>query len=760
MDNLFFDNNVSVSVTQNPSLPSEGDDVTFVATAKIDNVTIDSYEYNNPTYFFSYTWLVSENNGVSYKQIGSDTETLTIRQISKEAINYIYKVKVAVIDLNNMLLTEDGDNLTTQYGELLLNNTVSSGINSQTIVSNIPKINVSQDTASKDIINVQSIIDEHKTYDPLIDDTAAAKIYSLYPSTDEIVAGKKIQGDPDVIVPVESIPDPDIEIPSEPQNVRIQAGCSEESTSVCGATITWCKNLPPCNSGEKCVSGDNQATGVSPNYKKGREKFCCGSINRICAYEKALCSNGSYAGSSKCLNSGFVKPRAEPDINWETELNNDCGCKDATKTVTPLTIEERDGLYRISYIGIGGSLIAIISGLLGIELLPVIAVAAGIFVVIGGATGTYLWRRNEALGNEDKMSTANCTDKYTKDVWECIDCAAVTTITGPEGPSLENFEQLPTPTYSCSCRDKNGNSAGGSVTIGRSQCGCHNLISQKCGPVGGSCDCTSSDGTSGTIRFSIPDDKPDDNMVNINSEEFFDCIFVDPIFCAARCEGPLCCGNNSKTVTYRIESSEDSAKCNTSKTLKVAGVPENTIKIEPCNPDSTNDLSIVVVKIIPEMTEDGSGLTLEEAKEQAISTIGNKYGIIVTFKMVKSTVKEQLCTISSSKVLYKYYKSEYSGYEVLPNCKKCKPIYTVSCGDGSYPCDDSSLPCPNMPSQNCKGSEGSTSIIVATISKNDNPSDEDIDNADKGGDTYTTLGGAKSKALLCIGDKPGVICSG
>lgn len=778
MDNLFFDDNISVSISQNPSVPSEGDDIVFTATAKIDNITIESYQYDNPTYFFSYTWLVSEDNGITYKKIGEDIETLTVKRVSKEAINYIYKVKVAVIDLNNILLTEDGDNLTTQYGEILLNNPSTSGNNSQTIINDTPKINISQDATLKDIVNVQSIIDEHKTYDPLIDDTAAAKIYSLYPSIDEIVAGKKTQGDLDVIVPVESIPDPDIEIPTEPQGVRIQTEntCKKEQVvGTCGTTVSWCKNLPPCDRNIKCVGGNGQIAGEFPNYKKNNDKYCCNSITKKCSFQKIKCNvNNEGKGIYETTNCKTFEIFRENRTDFADVLDKDCGCK-GNRSKVQFTIRENaeQGIFAVAAVLTTNGLIELV--LSGVATLGgIIAVAAGGFLLAAGY-GIGLWYKLSADGtNNIYYETSACSDSYSGDSWECMRCGKSQIITSdPDVVNIEGdtkvfpgkqLESIESPNFDCRCYNKSGEFVdGGKLSIGLSDnnCeGCKYVITQKCGPPGGYCSCTSNDSTKKQVKFDIPDDLTENGMIGVNSGEFFDCIFADQTFCGARCDGSLCCGNNNKKVVYTIKSSSDNVKCNASKLLNnIAGVPKDQVKISACDPNSTNDRNIVIISIIPKMSENGKGLTLEEAKEKAMSLIGSKYGVIVIFKMVKNEEKKEVCNIDGNKV-YEYYKTAYDSHKIVENCKKCKPIYKVTCGDGSYACDDSNVPC-KIPNQGCKGQEGSTKIKIATVSKNDDPSDDDIDKADKvGGNTYTTLEAAKSEARRCVGEGPGVICSG
>ena len=84
MDNIIFNDNIEVSITKSPDYPIEGDDVVFTANAYIANVS----DYSIPSnYFFSYTWMESQDGGVTYYKVGQDLEVLTIPSISKSFFN-------------------------------------------------------------------------------------------------------------------------------------------------------------------------------------------------------------------------------------------------------------------------------------------------------------------------------------------------------------------------------------------------------------------------------------------------------------------------------------------------------------------------------------------------------------------------------------------------------------------------------------------------------------------------------------------------
>ena len=93
MDNLIFDDNIKVSIVQTPTSPIDGDDVVFSARISIDNQTGAYHETS--TYFFSYTWLMSNDGGNSFYQIGQDLDTLTINNTLHNVKNVFERKKLA-----------------------------------------------------------------------------------------------------------------------------------------------------------------------------------------------------------------------------------------------------------------------------------------------------------------------------------------------------------------------------------------------------------------------------------------------------------------------------------------------------------------------------------------------------------------------------------------------------------------------------------------------------------------------------------------
>jgi hypothetical protein len=225
MDNLFFDNNIKVSITKSPENPIEGDDVVFTAVVSISQTT-EEYS-NNSTYFFSYTWMESKDGGASYYMVGQDLENLTIPNISKAFFNNLYKVQVALVDLENIILTEDGNNLTTQFGEILIGNNPSTNMAIQSTnnstLSDAPSINANTDITALDIANLNAIIDEAIVYDTTLNDSNKAIVSGGQITIDKTNSNQIINGVAPQQISLEDLPDPEFVIPTSTQNIGIQA---------------------------------------------------------------------------------------------------------------------------------------------------------------------------------------------------------------------------------------------------------------------------------------------------------------------------------------------------------------------------------------------------------------------------------------------------------------------------------------------------------------------------------------------------------
>ena len=246
MDNLIFDDNIKVSIVQTPTSPIDGDDVVFSARISIDNQTGAYHETS--TYFFSYTWLMSNDGGNSFYQIGQDLDTLTINNISPDFFNNVYKVKIALVDLSNIILTEDGDNLTTQFGEVLLGNSnltnlsVQSSVNDS--IANAPKSIPNSDIVALNAINLQSVIDNASTYDTTINETTSAEVYSGQINIDRD-NNTNLNS-----ITIDSIPDPEIVVPSSVLSIQGDKKfvITKDKINVdCGATYKF----------DKCIEGPN-----------------------------------------------------------------------------------------------------------------------------------------------------------------------------------------------------------------------------------------------------------------------------------------------------------------------------------------------------------------------------------------------------------------------------------------------------------------------------------------------------------------------
>lgn len=283
MENLLFDNNIKVSVTQSPISPIMGDDVTFRANVFLSNPSSNYTTINN--YFFSYTWLVSNDGGNNFYQVGSDLEELIIYNIDQTFFNNIYKVQVALIDLDNIILTEDGNNLTTQFGEILLNNSNISSLNIQAVSNNSSTMSVSP--TSKDsniealnITNLQSIITEATAFDTTITEQTSSEILSGQVTLDKFENSQTINGNLITPVTVEELPDPIIGTDLNQQSIMsstkfgvqkkefIIACDTKLSYDVCKPSSLGYSSLEDCLSLGNACSEDDMITISLTNFDK------------------------------------------------------------------------------------------------------------------------------------------------------------------------------------------------------------------------------------------------------------------------------------------------------------------------------------------------------------------------------------------------------------------------------------------------------------------------------------------------------------
>lgn len=355
MENIFFNNSIQVSVTQTPEKPSVGDDVTF-KTSVILSKTTDQYEIKD-TYFFSYTWMVSSDGGNNFYQIGSDLEELIIYDIDQNFFNNIYKVKVALIDLDNIILTEDGDNLTTQFGEILLLTNSNSSLSVQSLPNNSSTTNLSPSGSankeeSLDISNLEAIIADASAYDTTITPETSAEVFSGQIKVDEFINSQT----PIVLVPKDTIPEIVIETDPEQQSIMgtNPAVFTREYGGDCGTVLSYdiCRAEgvnPGTNPGLQCCSEDIMITidnikrdkiAYLSNWVDETRGHCCkaGPPNKICQYEllkgeASTCyiDGTHYKNDPICIQNSTRRER-QGDSRFfikecgSADTSEDCGC--------------------------------------------------------------------------------------------------------------------------------------------------------------------------------------------------------------------------------------------------------------------------------------------------------------------------------------------------------------------------------------------------------------------------------------------------
>lgn len=387
MENLLFDNNIKVTVSQSPTDPTMGDDVTFTANVFFSR---PSDEYGVPnTYFFSYTWLVSNDGGNNFYQVGSDLEELVIYSVDQTFFNNIYKVQVALIDLNNIILTEDGNNLTTQFGEILLGNTSTSSLSIQTAtnnssVTNISPISSNLNIESLDVLNLDSVIGEAAVFDTTITPETSAEVLSGQITLDKFGNSQTITGTPLILTPTEELPDPIIETELNQQNIlsgtkfftkemQLSAPCDTQlSYDVCiPASNGPYNNLEECLDSGACTNDDmitikkydlsknvlGDSIGYACNYLMGPapqggvylteqiKRYCCtGNLIELCPLEVksgfATCDGDDQEKympsmpSTKCKES-FRQISRVKEIGLTVNplaKTGDCGCNPPNAT--------------------------------------------------------------------------------------------------------------------------------------------------------------------------------------------------------------------------------------------------------------------------------------------------------------------------------------------------------------------------------------------------------------------------------------------
>jgi len=164
MNEILFNNEIKVSVSQSPENPQDGDTVVFSATSYISSIN----DAASAGYNFTYIWMVSYDGGISYKKIGTNNSILIIENINSQQFqNNLYKVKIILEDLEDFLLTESGDKILNQIGEILVLNNNATGlsiqsdpintVNDNTTASSVNN-NVDNSNTKLDFINLSSVV--------------------------------------------------------------------------------------------------------------------------------------------------------------------------------------------------------------------------------------------------------------------------------------------------------------------------------------------------------------------------------------------------------------------------------------------------------------------------------------------------------------------------------------------------------------------------------------------------------------------------
>jgi hypothetical protein len=656
MDNLFFDNNIVVTITKSPENPIEGDDVVFTSSVSISDKT-ENYS-NNSTYFFSYSWMESQDGGNTYYAVGQDLPTLTISNISKNFFNNLYKVQVALIDLDNIILTENGDNLTTQFEEILLGNDSSSGMSIQssnnTKLSDAPSINGNTDVTALDIVNLEAIIEEAVIYDTTLDDTNKSIVSGGQITINQNNKNQIISGSTPQQITLETLPDTTIETPTEELSVlggslpsncgsRTTANLSELGLSLDCGVIVYCRDIPPCNSLESVTLKVHESLGTFPNYvhkvmvpneggifnnyKTEDAYTCCKVWTETCAYEKQEYDENCtlIPLKDKCINRPTFKEFREKYAFFPGDTAPPkpiCGCEGATPVTGTVQISNAQANWSewAGNLVFGG-------GFLGAYALVATGVIAGEFVIlagvfygivltshlvmrgVGGVSGIY----NKNSGQP--LMSADCYDHYGAKEWRCYD--PVGSITQPYSRTwyidivrridlfYSTYEPRTrsdsAPTYSCSCK-KPGYifNQTGSIKIVEEK-DCSYFITEKTGPAGSKCTCTrqsnppegSFSGFDKTLTFDIPS-SAGKIPISIQERDFSDCVKIaDGENCEARGRGVRFCGEGR--IIYTVSSSKSTVVCNKDKEISLDDGAKAIWRA--CSSESGASIDVVIVKI-------------------------------------------------------------------------------------------------------------------------------------------------------------------
>ena len=252
MNEILFNNEIKVSVSQSPENPQDGDTVVFSATSYISSVNnAESAGYN-----FTYIWMVSYDGGISYKKIGINNSTLIIENINSQQFqNNLYKVKIILEDLEDFLLTESGDKILNQIGEILVFNNNTTGlsiqsdpintVNDNTIASSVNN-SVDNSNTKLDFINLSAVINEAAVFDDTINENTTANVLSSQASLSITDSSQTINGEISLSPTLPDTPQPDIQVPSSTLSIQsascwksIEKTYNPGGTSQVQADIKW-----------------------------------------------------------------------------------------------------------------------------------------------------------------------------------------------------------------------------------------------------------------------------------------------------------------------------------------------------------------------------------------------------------------------------------------------------------------------------------------------------------------------------------------
>jgi hypothetical protein len=791
MDNIIFNDIIEVSITKSPDYPIEGDDIVFTANVRIANTS----DYSIPdNYFLSYTWMESQDGGATYYRVGQDLETLTISNISKAFFNNLYKVQVGLVNFENIILTEDGDNLTTQFGEILIGNNSSLNMSVQSandnVLSDVPAISADTSITALDIVNLNSVIDEALSYDTTLNDINQAIVAGGQITIDKNNNAQILNGENLQQATLNELPDLQIETPTS--GLSIQANDRYTNRSVkkilaCG-TINY-KECVQDNGGE--FESKEQCTGCN-----GSGQIVCKSLNSninddgtanpdpirpiklgvavatINNYRKESTNNDVTVSEPLCCT-----PHEELCSGGEnTDCINQGKCLDKDSyfgLVPPAGIEEKDKLAwiknqdnsMIKYIEVGT-----------VEEKP---------HPRGGRSGGIVKKEDAIAEANRRAKSRSCLCEQGGSYCDIIDSGNSVPVTGTgktwwkfkcmcpkkyykkriqcgkEVIALEKSQEiLPietySPSYSCRCvsnNPKDGRSGlvgnivvsppNDGALIGANGAPCEYYVTRQCASPNSSCECTADNASSApfgsSIRpYSFTTPKAGELDENIQYPDLASC--YDPTGCLSTCVGLDCCNSPTpKTIWDKPSPSSQNVKCNREDTIygQYIGI---------CNAESESEYPVYKYTIsqrFRKCDEKADNRNTFDSLSDAEATITDP-AVIQYNKLIndRDKQKELKDKIPKLQTLSRYTKDEqtYGPLNLDKRCTSCQVIYKVTSSPGNvYPCrDTTSNPNVNCGLYNqCNVDSDNTSLItIATITKVEPTTAEIIAKAKNGTDGY------------------------